>query len=171
MTNPTTGPDDFAIAPPVEHTPTGRALVSRISISLSEDLLQELDVMVGSRGFASRSRAVSNILHRALTDHREKVGDSVMVGTITLFYNHLATGVQQKLADLQRSHIDEVISSLHVHLEQNQTLEVLLVQGPARDLQRIADEMIAMRGVISGHLQLAAALIPPLHPLSKASKP
>lgn len=167
MTDSTTDPDR-PVPPPRparEEAAGARALVSRISISLAEDLLQDLDLMVGSRGFASRSQAVSSILHRALTDHRQTVGDRVMVGTVTLFYNHLATGVQQKLADLQRRYIDEVISSLHVHLEQNQTLEVLLVQGPARKLQRIADEMIAMKGVISGHLQLAAALIPPVHPL------
>ncbi|MEJ0092376.1 MAG: nickel-responsive transcriptional regulator NikR [Methylocella sp.] len=140
-----------------------RPLVSRISISLSEDLLQELDLMVGDRGFASRSQAVSTILHRSLTEHRHKMGDRVMVGTITLFYNHLAAEIEQKLADLQRRHIDEVISSLHVHLEQNQTLEVVLVQGRADKLQQIADEMIVQKGVISGHLQLAAALIPPIH--------
>ena len=140
-------------------------LVSRISISLSEELLQELDLMVGDRGFASRSQAVSTILHRSLTEHRHNMGDRVMVGTITLFYKHLVTDVQQKLADLQRRNIDEVISSLHVHLEQNQTLEVVFVQGPADKLQEIADEMIVQKGVISGHLQLAAALIPPLHPL------
>jgi CopG family transcriptional regulator, nickel-responsive regulator len=142
-----------------------RSLVSRISISLSEELLQELDLMVGDRGFASRSQAVSTILHRSLTDHRHEMGGRVMVGTITLFYNHLCADVQQKLADLQRRNIDEVISSLHVHLEQNQTLEVVLVQGPANKLQEIADEMIVQKGVISGHLQLAAALIPPIHPL------
>lgn len=166
MTDPTSDPRTPASSPAREETTGGRALVSRISISLAEELLQELDLMVGSRGFASRSQAVSSMLHRALTDHRQTVGDRVMVGTVTLFYNHLAAGIQQKLADLQRRHIDEVISSLHVHLEQNQTLEVLLVQGPARKLQRIADEMIAMKGVISGHLQLAAALIPPVHPLA-----
>ncbi len=121
--------------------------------------------MVGDRGFASRSQAVSTILHRSLTEHRHKMGDRVMVGTITLFYNHLAAEIEQKLADLQRRHIDEVISSLHVHLEQNQTLEVVLVQGRADKLQQIADEMIVQKGVISGHLQLAAALIPPIHPM------
>jgi len=142
-----------------------RPLVSRISISLSEELLQELDLMVGDRGFASRSQAVSTILHRSLTDHRHEMGDRIMVGTITLFYNHLCADVQQKLADLQNRNVDEVISSLHVHLEQNQTLEVVLVQGPANKLQEIADEMIVQKGVISGDLQLAAALIPPIHPL------
>lgn len=141
-----------------------RRPVSRISLSLSEELLCELDAMVGERGFASRSQAVATILHRSLVEHRHEVGDRVMVGTITLCYDHLAHGLQQRLAELQRRHIAEVISSLHVHLMHNQTLEVVLVQGPAATLQAIADAMITERGVISGRLELVAALIPQLHP-------
>ncbi|WP_018043074.1 nickel-responsive transcriptional regulator NikR [Methylobacterium sp. 88A] len=156
------GADDGAV--PEEGAGGRRKPVSRISLSLSEDLLCELDTMVGERGFASRSQAVATILHRSLVEHRHKVGDRVMVGTITLFYDHLAPGVQQRLADLQRRYIAEVISSLHVHLMNNQTLEVVLVQGPAATLQTIADTMITERGVISGRLELAAALIPPIHP-------
>lgn len=143
-----------------------RRPVTRISLSLSEDLLCELDTMVGERGFASRSQAVATILHRSLVEHRHQVGDRVMVGTITLFYDHHATGVQQRLAELQRRHIAEVISSLHVHLANDQTLEVVLVQGPAATLQAIADAMTAERGVISGRLELVAALIPQLHPFA-----
>ncbi|MBQ1764825.1 MAG: hypothetical protein IIZ92_18275, partial [Aquincola sp.] len=74
-------------------------------------------------------------------------------------------GLQKQLADLQCEHIDEVISSLHVHLAQNQMMEVVLVQGPAAKLQAIANEMTAQRGVVTGRLQLMAATIPPLHPL------
>jgi len=89
----------------------------------------------------------------------------VMVGTITLFYDHTVGGLQQRLADLQRRYIDEVISSLHVHLTGNKTLEVILVQGPAPKLRAVAEEMGKLRGVVSEHLQLAAAIIPQLHPL------
>ncbi len=153
-----------------DESAASRRLVSRISISLSEDLLQDLDHMVDQRGFANRSQAVSTMLHRSLTEHRHTLGDRIMAGTITLFYNHLVGDVQQKLTNLQRRHIDEVISSLHVHLEQNQTLEVLLVQGPAHKLQAIADEMIALKGVISGHLQVAAALMPPIHHLAHGAQ-
>ena len=62
-------------------------------------------------------------------------------------------------------HLSEVISSLHVHLMHAHTMEVILVQGPARQLQRIADRMLTCRGVITGKLQLTTAIIPPLHPL------
>ena len=139
--------------------------VSRISISLPEELLSELDSMVGDRGFASRSQAINDMLHKSLLEHRRQLGDDVMVGIITLYYKNAVPGLQKQLADLQARHIDEVISSLHIHLAHNQTMEVILVQGPARKLQDIANEMTTRRGVISGTMQLIAALIPPIHPL------
>ncbi len=146
-------------------SPQGRSRpVSRISISLPEKLLRDLDRMVKERGFESRSQAVNEMLHNALTEHSNDVGDDVMVGIIALFYNNAVRGLQKQLADLQVRYIDEVISSLHVHLMDNKTMEVVLVQGPARTLQMIADEMTAKRGVISGRIHLVAALIPQVHP-------
>lgn len=140
--------------------------VSRISMSLPEELLIELDRMVGERGFASRSQAIADILHRSLVEHKRELGDEVMVGIVTLFYDNSVTGLQKQLADLQFQYIAEVITSLHVHLMHNQTMEVVLVQGPARKLQAIADDMITRRGIISGRMQLIAAVIPPLHPFT-----
>lgn len=142
-----------------------RGPVSRITISLPEDLLTDLDHVVAGRGFLSRSQAVADFVHRALVETKSEAGDDVMVGTITLFYDHAVRGLQQRIAELQRLYIDEVISSLHVHLTGQKTLEVILVQGPAPKLRAVAGEMSKLRGVISGHLQLAAAIIPPLHPL------
>lgn len=141
-----------------------KPLVRRISMSLPEELLGGLDTMVGERGFASRSQAVASVLQRSLVRHRYEVGDSVMVGTITLCYDHSCKGLQADLAALQQANIAEVISSLHVHLEHNRTLEVVLVQGPAPTLEAIADQMITRKGVISGHIELVAALIPQIHP-------
>jgi CopG family nickel-responsive transcriptional regulator len=142
--------------------------VSRISMSLPYALLKELDRMVGERGFISRSQALADMLHQFLIEHKRERGDDVMVGTVTLVYDNSVPGLQKQLADLQARHIDEVISSLHVHLVRNQTMEVILVQGPVKTLQAIADEMISRRGVISGKMHLVAALIPQLHPFIRA---
>ncbi|MGH6748150.1 MAG: nickel-responsive transcriptional regulator NikR [Methyloceanibacter sp.] len=138
--------------------------VSRISISLPEKLLRDLDGMVKGRGFDSRSQAINEMLHNTLLEHKNDLGDDVMVGIIALFYNNSVPGLQKQLAELQVRYIDEVISSLHIHLMNNQTMEVVLVQGPARTLQIIADEMTSRRGVISGRMHLVAALIPQVHP-------
>ena len=144
--------------------------VSRISISLPEDLLSDLDRMVEARGFESRSQAVNDMLHQFLLEHKCDQGDDVMVGIVALFYKNSVPGLQKQLADLQFQYIDEVISSLHVHLMHNQTMEVILVQGPARKLQMIADEMTSRRGVTSGKMHLIAALIPQLHPFIDDAK-
>ncbi len=138
--------------------------VSRISMSLPGELLAELDRMVEDRGYASRSQAINDMLHQFLVEHKREMGNDVMVGTITLLYDNSVPGLQKQLADLQYRHIDEVISSLHVPVMDNQTMEVILVQGPAQKLQAIANKMITQRGVTSGRMQVVAALIPQVHP-------
>ena len=140
----------------------GHALVSRISVSLAPTLLGELDAMVAQRGYGSRSQAITEMFNYQLAEHRREQGDDVMVGTITLLYDRSVRGLQGKLADTQYRHIDEVISSLHVHLSHDKIMEVVLVQGQARRLQAIANEMVTLRGVTMGKLQLLAAVIPPL---------
>jgi CopG family nickel-responsive transcriptional regulator len=139
------------------------SLVSRISVSLPPDLLAELDGMVESRGYDSRSQAIGEMVNFQLAEHKRSLGNEVMAGTLTLLYNRGTRGLHSKLADIQYQNIAEVISSLHVHLTEDQMLEVILVQGPAAKLQAIANDMLAQRGVITGRLQLLAAVIPPLH--------
>ena len=138
------------------------SLVSRISVSLPGPLLEQLDEMVAMRGYGSRSQAVSDMVNTALVEHKRKFGNEVMVGTITLHYDRSVRGLQKDLADVQYEYIDEVISSLHVHLSHDQIMEVILVQGHADKLQHIANEMLTRRGVITGQLRLLAAAIPPI---------
>jgi CopG family nickel-responsive transcriptional regulator len=154
---------------PARDAANSNSLVSRISVSLQPSVLEELDRMVESSGYDSRSQAISDMVNYQLVEHKRKLGNDVMVGTLTLLYDRLTRGLQKKLADLQYEHIDEVISSLHVHLTHNQIMEVVLLQGPAKLVQDIANEMIAQRGVITGHLQLMAAIIPPVHAASNDS--
>jgi CopG family nickel-responsive transcriptional regulator len=98
-------------------------------------------------------------------EHQEDKGDSIMAGTITIVYDESKGSLLQRLAELERNFIDEVISSLHVQLQDNHRIEVLLVQGPANQLKKIADKLMAIKGVKTGKLTLTSMIIPPLHPL------
>ena len=151
--------------------PKPSTLVSRISVSLAPSLLAELDTMVARRGFGSRSQAVSDMVNRELVEHKRNVGHDVMVGTITLHYDRTIPGLQKHLADTQYQYLDEVISSLHVHLSQNQVMEVLLVQGQVQRLQEIANVMLTRRGVFTSRLQVHAAVIPPLQLPGQKARP
>ena len=139
--------------------------LSRISISLCDNLLTEFDKMVVEREYDSRSQAIADILHQQINAHREEVGHDVMAGTINLVYDHSVPNLQKKLADIQHNYIDEVISCLNVNLENAKTMSVVLVQGPGDRLKMIANEMISKRGVITGQLLLSTAIIPQVHPL------
>jgi len=139
--------------------------VSRISVSLPALLLRRLDDMVSERGFESRSQAIAEMINERLARYRTQLGDEIMAGVITLVYDHSRPGLQKQLTDLQHRYLDEVISSLHVQLMRAHTMEVVLVQGPAARLQQISDELVTCRGVITGKLQLSAAILPPVHPL------
>jgi CopG family nickel-responsive transcriptional regulator len=139
-----------------------KAGVGRISVSLPAALLEDLDRLVVQRGYHSRSQAIAEVVHAQIVESRNALGDDVMVGTLTLHYDHSVRGLQSKLADLQYEHIDEVVSSLHVQLSQAQVLEVLLVQGRGKRLQQIAQRLLTCRGVLGGRLQVHAAAMPPV---------
>jgi len=137
--------------------------VKRISVSLPPAVYEELGRLVAERGFENRSQAISEMIHQSLTEHYQDQGDRLMAGTITLFYDESKPGLLQALAEIERTHIAEVISSQHVLLEDNHTMEVILVQGPASRLKAIADELITCKGVRSGKLTISSAILPPIH--------
>jgi len=143
--------------------------VTRVSISLSETGFKDLDRLVEQRGFDSRSQAIAEMIATSAIEHSEDRGNQIMAGTITLVYDESRGNLLQKLAGIEHEHIDEVISSLHIQLQDNHRMEVILVQGPARKLKQIANQLIACKGVRTGKLTLTTMIIPPLHPLPAKS--
>jgi CopG family nickel-responsive transcriptional regulator len=86
-----------------------------------------------------------------------------MAGTVTVVYTNNRIDLRQKLARIQKVFLKEVISSQHVFLEEDHSLEVLLVQGPNRRLQMLRDEIMSCKGVTTAKLTLTGELLPPLH--------
>ena len=136
--------------------------LARFSVSLPESLLDELDTMVNRRGYASRSQAVAALARDGLVDYAAQLGTEPVAGTISLVYDHTTKGLQSRLATIQHKYFLMIVSSMHVHLQHHNYLEVLLVQGKASDLQTLADELTTCRGVRTGKLNLTATTIPPL---------
>jgi CopG family nickel-responsive transcriptional regulator len=136
--------------------------LARFSVSLPESLLDELDAMVKNRGYASRSQAVASLARDGLLDYATQLGTASVAGTISLVYDHTTKGLQTRLAAIQHKYYLMVVTSMHVHLETHNYMEVLLVQGPAQKLRLFADELITCRGVKQGKLNLTATAMPPL---------
>ena len=141
---------------------TAKKKAARFSVSVPADLLDELDAMVRRRGFKSRSQAVAEMTREHLLEAHREQGKGSMAGTISLVYDHRKRNVQCLLADIQHRYYLCVVTSMHVHLEHFNYLEVLLVQGPVEILRNLADELITTKGVKTGRLHLTATSMPPL---------
>ena len=138
--------------------------LSRLSMSLPSELFRQLDVMVEERGLPSRSQLISELIRHALAEHGELTHpDELLAGTITLVYRASMGRVREQLVQTQHEYLKEVISAQHVFLEEEQSLEVLLVQGPAKRLQDLCDALRKVRGVHQLRLFTTTALLPPLH--------
>ncbi len=145
--------------------------VRRISVSLPEPVYRALDQLAADRGLRSRSKAVADMVTQFATDRREAQGDGVMAGTITVVYRQTHGNLLGRLASLERTFLKEVISSLHVQLENDHRMEVLLVQGPVAVLHRLVDRLSALKGVQTGKLTLTSTVLPPLHPRTLDNRP
>ena len=137
--------------------------VRRLSLSLPQSLCDVLDRMVTDRGFPSRSQAVAELLNRQLTLLQAEDEQQVMAGTITLFFDESRRGLGSRLAAIQRQHVDEVVSSLNILLEDHHSMQILVVQGPVGKLRAIADEFTSCKGVKAGELTLTTSILPPVH--------
>lgn len=135
----------------------------RLSVSLPADLFAELDAMVAEREVANRSQMIAELIRNALAEHnaRERP-ETVLAGTITLIYRADSGRVRHALAQVQSHYIPEIISSQHIFLEDDQSLEVLLVQGSALQLHNLCDALRKIRGVQQTRLVTTTALLPPL---------
>ena len=128
--------------------------VARFSVSLKKDLLGLLDQMVQEKGYSNRSLAIADMVRDQLVEHRHENQDVEAAGTVTLVYDHHTRHVQESLTHLQHDHSETIISTLHVHLDHHNCLEVLVVRGKVSEIKAIADRLIGAKGVKHGKLSI-----------------
>ena len=125
----------------------------RFSVAMDEDLLARFDDLVGRRGnVVNRSEAVRDLVRDALVDAEWEDSAEEIVGTITMVFDHHASDLSEKLVSLQHAHHDRIISSMHVHLDAHNCLEVIAVKGTSGQVRAIADGLLGTKGVKHGKL-------------------
>ena len=135
--------------------------LARISITVPEQTLNALDQKIVEQHYESRSQAIVDMINKHLiADHIENT--AVMVGTLTLLYDVSLKPLRTQLIDLQQQFLSQVISSLHIQLDDEKILQVMLMQGVSDELQHISQQFIALKGVIKGHLEMMDAVMPPI---------
>jgi CopG family transcriptional regulator, nickel-responsive regulator len=127
--------------------------LARTGVSLEGDLLKEFDRLITKRGYQNRSEAFRDLIREALLSETVDSNKPV-VGTLTLVYDHHVPNLSEKLTEAQHSVGAMVLAATHVHLDHHYCLEVIIMKGKSKELQEVADRMLALRGVELGKLVL-----------------
>ncbi|RVU18516.1 nickel-responsive transcriptional regulator NikR [Methylobacterium oryzihabitans] len=132
--------------------------MQRITITIEDDLLGEIDKIVEGRGYNSRSEAVrdmvrDHIAHRKITE----LSEISCYATLTYIYEHHVRDLPNRLADIGHHHQGLAISTLHLHITHESCLEVVVLRGTVSQVRAYADEVTTQRGVTQGRLHIMAA--------------
>lgn len=130
--------------------------IERIGVSLEKDLLAAFDGLIGKRGYPSRSEAIRDMIRRQIGEERLSNPKATAVAAVFLVYNHHSTRLMGMLTDLQHSHLLQTISSMHIHLDQHDCLEVVVLRGPVGEINKTAENLISLKGVKLGRINLLA---------------
>ncbi len=124
----------------------------RFGVSIQDQLLNRFDTLIAQNGYVNRSEAIRDLIRNALVENDLGNEEEEAVGTISLVYDHHTRDLSDKLTVHQHSHYQEIISSLHVHLDHHNCLEVVVARGKSKDIKHLAQELIGTKGVKHGRL-------------------
>jgi CopG family nickel-responsive transcriptional regulator len=128
--------------------------LSRIGVAIDSDLLEKFDRLIARRGYTNRSEAFRDLIRDELVEASWQEPDSDVVASVTLVYDHHVRLLGDKLIDMQHDHFRNILSTLHVHLDHDNCLEVLVLKGKARAVEKLANALISTKGVKHGRLTI-----------------
>jgi CopG family nickel-responsive transcriptional regulator len=134
--------------------------LERIGVSLEKELLSRFDKLINGQGYQSRSEALRDLVRRRLSE--ERLGDpkTRAVAVVFMVYDHHSTKLAEALISMQHKHIPDsdlqVISSLHIHLDEHDCLEIIIFRGLVGQINEAAEGMLSMKGVKLGRINLVA---------------
>lgn len=126
----------------------------RFGVAMDSGLVADFDGLVAARG-TTRSALLSD-LARAEVSRTKVQGPTRAVATLTLVYDHHVRDLSEKLTEIQHDLGERVHSTMHVHLDHDRCLEVIVMRGPADVIRSAAERILAARGVLHGGLELIA---------------
>jgi len=128
--------------------------VERIGISLDSKLLLMFDKLIAKQGYQNRSEAIRDLIRQQLSTERLSNPKTKAIAGVFLVYDHHLTKLMQELTELQHSHLLQTISSMHIHLDKHNCLEVIVLRGCVNEINKMAENILSLKGVKLGRVNL-----------------
>ncbi|BCS86788.1 nickel-responsive transcriptional regulator NikR [Pseudodesulfovibrio sediminis] len=126
----------------------------RFGVSLDSDLLIKFDQLCEERSYQTRSEAIRDLIRNTLVQREWEQAEGDLAGTLTLVYDHHKSGLSQRLTEIQHDAHHVIQSTLHVHLDHHNCLEVIVLKGDADVIKELGQKLISTKGVKHGNLAL-----------------
>lgn len=130
--------------------------LSRIGVAVDSELLERFDRFIAKQGYTNRSEAFRDLIRDRLVTATIEDPHAAVVGTVTLIYDHHSRLLPEKLMNLQHEHHEMVVCTTHTHLNHDICLEVIILRGPSKGVQKLADMLIGIKGVQHGRLVMSS---------------
>jgi len=130
--------------------------LERFGISAEQDLVARFDHLLRTRGYHTRSEALRDLMRQDLVNAAWEDPAADVFGTVTIMFDHHVHGLAHTLAELQHEYCEAIVCTTHVHMDAHHCLEVVIVKGRSGVVRRIADALIAAKGVKHGQLACMA---------------
>jgi len=141
----------FVLLLPVKRA-TMTEKITRFGVSIEPDLLKKFDKQIKKEGYSNRSEAIRDMIRRNIISQETTNPDTNAIGTLTMIYDHHTGNLNNKLLDLQHDHTKEILTTTHVHIDHHNCLEVLVLKGKTGQIQKLTDNIKALKGIKHGEL-------------------
>lgn len=128
----------------------------RFGVSIRAQLLKKFDELITRRGYVNRSEAIRDLIRKHLVEHEWEEGDRETLGTLTVLFDHHQRELAERLSGFQHEHHEHVISTLHVHLDAHNCLEVLVLRGRPAEIRLLSERILGVKGVKHGKLVMTS---------------
>jgi CopG family nickel-responsive transcriptional regulator len=127
----------------------------RFGVSIEKDLLDNFDKLIDEKSYATRSEALRDLIRNALIENKiDADSETEVLGSLTIIYDHHASSLLQEMANIQHRHHDLILSVMHLHINHDDCLEVIALNGKAKYINQLANSLVSLKGVKNGKLFL-----------------
>jgi len=130
--------------------------LERFGVSVPVELLQAFDRLIAEQGYPSRSEAIRDLIRDRLVVEKWMEDQEAVVGTVTMVYDHEKRHLADELIDLQHGYHQEILATLHIHLDEHHCLEVIVIRSTSARVREIANRLLSAKGVQHGKLVYTA---------------
>jgi len=126
--------------------------ITRFGVSIEPQTLNKFDKTIKKKGYTNRSEAIRDLIRKTLITEQTLNPDSQAIGTLTMIYDHHTGNLTDRLLTIQHAHTREILSTTHIHIDHFNCLEVLVLKGKTKNIQKLADAIKALKGIKHGEL-------------------